>query len=282
MSAVIPRRDIFWRSVGLALGIVLVISYFYYQKGEYPHGGSPTGLVYGIIGTVLILILLYFGVRKRSYKSTWGTMHGWLQSHIYLGLLSLFVLLAHTGGRFNDRVAVSAFVVLSAVVLSGVFGAILYLTVPRMLTDVESNLTAQELSDKLNQLNKSMARLASAKSEQFQRIHSRLSHEAVPGYFAGWLLLVTRVKSRKAPLPELSNLLRQVPSAEQDDLRQLMVFARQHKELHLRLMMQQRYRNVLDFWLYIHLPLSIALVVLVVAHIAGVFYYGQIDYEFWK
>ena len=38
------------------------------------------------------------------------------------------------------------------VVLSGVLGAILYITVPRLLTEVESNLTIVEISEQLNQL----------------------------------------------------------------------------------------------------------------------------------
>src|SRR5688500_10172430 len=100
------RKDVHWRRVGFVLAILLVASYVWYQKRELPHGGSVMGITYGLLGTALILILLFFGVRKRSYASTWGTVEGWLQSHIYLGLLTLFVILAHTGGRFNDRVAV--------------------------------------------------------------------------------------------------------------------------------------------------------------------------------
>ena len=34
------------------------------------------------------------------------------------------------------------------------------------------------------------------------------------------------------------------------------------------------YRNILDFWLYLHIPLSIVMVVLIVAHLLGVLLWG--------
>jgi len=42
-----------------------------------------------------------------------------------------------------------------------------------------------------------------------------------------------------------------------------------------RLIAQQRYRNLLGAWLYLHVPLSIALLALVAAHLAAVFYYAR-------
>jgi len=69
--------------------------------------------------------------------------------------------------------------------------------------------------------------------------------------------------------------LTRVPPAEQEDLRQLLVLSRQRSELLERLVAQQRYRNLLGAWLYLHVPLSIALLALVAAHLAAVFYYAR-------
>src|SRR5256885_3406594 len=43
---------------------------------------------------------------------------------------------------------------------------------------------------------------------------------------------------------------------EQEEIRQLLVVSRQRKELLIRLIYQQRYKNVLESWLYIHIPRS--------------------------
>src|SRR5690349_3586579 len=124
----IARSGRLWRPIFFVLLIAVSASYWYYSQREFPHGGSKWGLGYGIAGTLLILLLAFFGIRKRWYRSTFGTLEQWLQSHIYLGLLVLLVLVFHTGMRFNDKVAVTTFVLVVIVVASGAFGAILYVT----------------------------------------------------------------------------------------------------------------------------------------------------------
>jgi hypothetical protein len=284
----LPRTDTtarwrrFWVGVGAVLTAVYVASAL---RGGFQHGGSAAGIAYGIFGAVAILVLLAFGVRKRWYRSTWGTLDGWLQSHIYLGLLSALVIFFHSGFRFHDRVAVAAFVTLGVVVASGFVGASLYTSVPRRLSEVESDLTPAELSAQIQQLADGMARIAGSRSQPFQEVCRGLLAESLPGRLAGWrLMLTSRGASPKratsggagggGPAPWAVHLTR-VPPAEQEDLRQLLVLSRQRSELLERLIAQQRYRNVLGAWLYLHVPLSIALLALVAAHLAAVFYYAR-------
>ena len=276
----VARSGILWRRIFIVLLIGVSASYFWYAQREFPHGGSNMGLAYGIAGYLLILLLAFFGIRKRWYKSTFGTLEQWLQSHIYLGILALVILLFHTGGRFNDSVAVTTFVLVAVVVASGIVGAILYVTVPRMLTEVESNLTVEAISDQLNLLARNMARIASGRSAPFQRIYEELMRESAPRGLAGWRLLLSRLgrKRQQQDPADWSRLIGLVPKEEQEELRQMLVISRQRKELLLRLIFQQRYKNVLEFWLYIHVPCTIALLVLAVVHVAAVFYYGRMPW----
>src|SRR5437764_209311 len=239
----VHRSGPFWRIIFLVLLIAVVALFVYQARKEYPHGGSTLGIAYGIAGSALIVLLAAFGIRKRAYRSTFGTLENWMQSHIYLGILAAVVLLLHTGFRFNDGIAVATFVLVAIVVLSGAAGAILYATVPRLLTEVESNLTAEETSDQLNQLAKSMARIASGKSAPFQRIYQELIRESQPGWLAGWRLLFTRQRQKTKSGGDWSNLVGLVGKDEQDELRQMLVVSRQRKELLLRLIYQQRYKN---------------------------------------
>lgn len=273
----VARSGPVWRIIFVVLLIGTSASYFYYAKREFPHGGSTYGLAYGIAGTALILLLAFFGIRKRWYRSTFGTLEQWMQSHIYLGVLVLVILLFHTGGRFHDKIAVTTLVLVAIVVGSGIVGAILYVTVPRLLTEVESNLTVDEISDQLNQLARSMARIASGQSAAFQRIYDELLRQTQPGALAGWRLVISRLGRRKQQDPaDWTRLIGLVPKEEQEELRQMLVVSRQRKELLLRLVYQQRYKNALEFWLYIHVPFTIALLVFAALHIAAVFYYGRL------
>jgi hypothetical protein len=180
--------------------------------------------------------------------------------------------------RFNDKVAVATLILVIIVVASGILGAILYVTVPRLLTEVESNLTVEDMSDQLNQLARAMARIASGRSAAFQRIHDELTKQTTPRGLAGWRLLVSRGRRVKQEAADWARLIALVPKEEQEDLRQMLVLSRQRKELLLRLVYQQRYKNVLEAWLYIHIPFTIALLVMAVVHIAGVFYYGRLPF----
>jgi hypothetical protein len=283
-----------WRRRGLVAGVALTASYVAYGARGFPHGGTPIGIAYGVAGTLAILALLYFGVRKRSYRSTWGTLESWLQAHIYLGLLTAVVILFHTGFRFRDQVAVAAFATLLAVVASGLLGTFFYASVPRRLSAVESELTPAELAAQLGQLAEAMVRLAASRSQAFRLVCQGLLAESAPRRLAGWRVMLGRpgaVRLAAGPAgggstsgaagggagqaaPWAAHLPR-VPAGEQEELRQLLVLSRQRRELLERLIVQQRYRNLMSAWLYLHVPLSIALVVLVAAHVLAVFYYAR-------
>ena len=271
----VPDSGPLWRRIFLVLLIGTGASYWYYARREFPHGGSSFGLAYGIAGTALILLLAFFGIRKRWYRSRFGTLEQWMQSHIYLGVLVMVILLFHTGGRFSDRIAVTTLVLVGIVVASGIAGAILYATVPRMLTEVESELTVDEIAEQLNQLARSMARIASGRSAPFQRIYDELLRQTAPGWLAGWKLILSRLRKKSQQDSDWTRLIALAPREEQEELRQMLVVSRQRKELLLRLIYQQRYKNILEFWLYIHIPFTIALLAFAALHIAAVFYYGR-------
>jgi hypothetical protein len=274
----VARSGIVWRRIFIVLLAATVAAFVWSLKREsFAHGGSLIGLIFGTAGYLLILLLAYYGIRKRSYRSTFGTMEQWLQSHIYLGILVLVLLVLHTGGRFNDMVAVTTLILVAVVILSGIAGAIFFVTVPRLLTEVESNLTVDEISTQLNQLARNMARLANGRSPAFVRIYEGLMAESSPGWLAGWRLLFSRM--RRGPqqsTADWSKLLALVGKEEQEQLRQMLVFSRQRKELLIRLMYQQRYKNILEFWLYIHVPVTIAVIVFGTVHVVAVFYYGKV------
>lgn len=270
-------RGWFWGLGSLAAAVGLSVAFVAESRRQPPSGGTSFGLACGFAALALMLVLLWYGVRKRQYRSRLGTLAGWLQAHVYLGLLVPVVVLLHAGFQFRDRLATAAFVCLLLVVASGVVGMVCYALLPRLLTDVESNLTAEQAAAELNRLASSMAALAAGRSAIFQRLYQRLVEESRPRPLAGWRILFQRV-SRRSVQQERDTpwapLLKRVPEAEREALNRLLELSRQHKELHLGLIAQQRYRNLLDVWLYVHLPLCAALVLLVAAHLVAVWAYA--------
>ena len=272
-----PHEGTWWRPLLIVAGVLATAIYLAYARESFPHGGSHVGLAYGISGLVSILLLAFFGVRKRRYRSGVGTIEQWLQFHIYLGLLAVVVLLLHSGFRFHDRVALAAFVLVIVVVASGIVGAILYATIPRVMTDSGCTLSAAGVSEEINALAKSMAEIVDGRSRAFGDVHRALMEKTEPRGLAGWRLLFSgarlqSMESRK----DLKFLIALVPIPEQVELRRMLLIGRQRNELLLRLMAQQRYKNMLEAWLYVHVPFTFALFVVAAAHIFGVFYYGAV------
>lgn len=262
-----------WRAITFVLALVLVASYIWHANDStYTHGGSSWGLAYGYLAAGLIFLLVLFSVRKRAHRSRLGTLENWAQSHSYLGLLVVIVVLAHSGFRFQDRLAVAALLVMIAVSVTGVVGAVLYTLVPRILTTIGTEPAVPEIAEQLNQLHRSMSRIGRDASQELHAVYLHTTQQIRPIRLAGWRIL-SRMKTSQGEDAKLRALLRQVDGSEQVALQRMLVLARQHGELRRLLVAQQRYRNLLQVWLYLHVPLTAALVALVVAHALSAYYF---------
>jgi hypothetical protein len=266
-----------WRRASYIILALLVAYYYLYPSSASIYGGSPQGLAYGTLGLAITLFLFCYGLRKRSYKMPWGTVEGWLHAHVYLGLITVAVILLHTGFRFHDKVAVSALVLLCLVALSGSWGAVLYTLIPPRMNSVKTNLTTVELADQINEIGRSMAWLATGKSQPFQAIYRNLFEAEKPPRLAGWRSLSRRFLQRRLaedPSGSFDPYVGRVPPEEQMDLTQMLALAHQRNDLHDCLIQRQRYVNLMAAWLYLHVPLSFAMLVMVAAHLFAFFYYG--------
>ncbi|HEY7556653.1 MAG TPA: hypothetical protein VIH18_17770 [Candidatus Binatia bacterium] len=271
------RAKIYWRRWSYLLSALLIAPYVASPPAEQIFGRTARGLVYGSIGLILVLVLMSYGARKRAYRSSWGSVEGWLQAHIYLGLVALVTVLLHSGFRFQNIVAIAAFVLLLLVTLSGVWGVVLYAVIPPKLSATNSNLTIVNISGQINELGRSMAALALGKSAPFQQIHANLLAVERAGYLAAWRCLSRHYLEKRLaqdPAGSFDHYVGSVPPEEQTELAQLLALAHQRNDLHDSLIRRQRYVNLMGAWLYLHVPLSFALLVAVAAHVIVFFYYG--------
>jgi hypothetical protein len=86
---------------------------------------------FGIVGSVMMLLMLLYSVRKRTkFFGNWGPLSRWLDIHIYLGIMGPLLVILHTTFKLNGIVAVS-FWSMIAVSTSGIVGRYLYLQIPR-------------------------------------------------------------------------------------------------------------------------------------------------------
>jgi len=122
-----------------SLGILAagVFSYAVYvrQAPGGPRGNSTMGLVFGSVGFSFMIFAALLGARKRVPTWRLGRAQAWMRGHLWLGLLTLPLILFHGGFHFGGTLTRVLMWLLIITVASGVFGAALQNFVPRIMTN---------------------------------------------------------------------------------------------------------------------------------------------------
>jgi hypothetical protein len=119
-----------------ALGIfaVALVAYIPYAVTSWPSGGSVPGLLYGVAGYGMMLFAALLGVRKKVPVWRLGRAQTWMRGHIWLGLLTLPMILFHAGFTFRGPLMSLLMVLLFLVFLSGIAGAAIQHFIPGLMT----------------------------------------------------------------------------------------------------------------------------------------------------
>ena len=264
-----------WLWISLVSAVVLLLHYSDYRSRTVAYGGSTEGLLYGVVGTALIGVLMYLGIRRRSYSSHMGTLQGWVSAHVYLGLLTLLVIPLHAGFRFGWDVHTLAFALLVIVVLSGVVGVFLYHLIPGRLTGLEAKQQADKIDPEMKRLLSDMRALVKDKSEilvQLYKSELAASEKRTP---SGWSLLI-KGQSRDLLTERSGDLAAKVSTIPLEDQATFQVLCQlllKKTQLEVSLLQQMQLRNALKAWLYVHVPISIAMLCAVGIHLIVVFWY---------
>ncbi len=100
-----------------------------------PSGGTWAGLGFGIAAYALMLFAGLLAVRKRFPTWRIGRAQSWTRAHIWLGLLTLPLVLYHSAFRMGGELSVILMLLLLIVIASGAFGLILQNILPRSMLD---------------------------------------------------------------------------------------------------------------------------------------------------
>lgn len=125
-----------WAWAWLGILAVSAIAYTAYSRRapEGPRGGSAMGLIFGVVGFAFMIFAALLGARKRVPTWRVGRAQAWMRGHLWLGLLSLPLILFHGGFHFGGTLTRALMWLLIITVGSGVFGAVLQNYVPRLMT----------------------------------------------------------------------------------------------------------------------------------------------------
>jgi hypothetical protein len=142
----IDRTHKGWLVASLAIFGVSLLLYAVYRvpsaKGSM--GGTAAGLGFGSVGFAFMIFAALLGARKRVPVYRFGRAQTWMRGHLWLGLLSLLIILFHSGFRYGHGLTAWLMTLLIVVVVSGIFGAALQHHMPRVMTREVSMETIYE------------------------------------------------------------------------------------------------------------------------------------------
>lgn len=125
-----------WALISAAIMAVATVSYVIYAGStpKGPSGGSLMGLIYGVVGSLMMIYAGLLGGRKQFPFWRLGSAQFWLRGHIWFGTLSFPLILFHAGfglGGLLEQILMGFFFI---VWLSGFFGLAMQHFMPKLLT----------------------------------------------------------------------------------------------------------------------------------------------------
>jgi len=243
-----------WMAMSAAALVLAAIGYAWYVRTSPagPRGGSGAGLMFGIAGYALMLFAGLLGARKRVPTLRIGRAQTWMRGHLWLGLLSFPLILFHAGFAWRGPLTAILMWLLLAVIASGIAGALLQHFVPGMLTaQVPMETIYEELPHVRVQLLAEADEIAEAAGTL------EIEHEDKVR-FAEVYRATIRPALQNPPAGLVSSLRGSVPAALAPALDELDGICEEQRQLN----QQERLYHWLHAWLLVHVPLSMALLVL--------------------
>ncbi len=132
----IDRTHKGWLIASLAILGVAILLYGVYRVpvSGGSMGGTALGLTFGIFGFAFMIFAALLGARKKVPVWRVGRAQTWMRGHLWLGLLSLPLVLLHSGFRYGHGLTAVLMTLLIIVVASGIFGAVLQHYMPHVMT----------------------------------------------------------------------------------------------------------------------------------------------------
>lgn len=267
-------RNMFWGKVALAIALAAFASYLLVDVEPRHNGGSWYGYTLGTIGVLLILWLTMLGVRKRAMTPGRWSLKAWTSAHVYLGLSLVVIGTLHTGFQLGWNVHTLAWALMMVVILSGAFGIAAYAVLPRALSDNRDEATEPQMLDTVRDIDRQLFDAAQPlDAGTAALVQDSLDEDA----FRGGIFRRLSGKYRRGGTAEALAAIRQrsrAGSAEMDATydRLEALLARRQAALS-RIRRHLRYKALLQVWLYVHVPLTFALLAALSAHIVSVFFY---------
>lgn len=262
----LAHKRLRWLKVAVALSLAAILGYTFAEVEPRPNGGTWYGYLLGTIGALLIVWLSLLGVRKRAMTPGRWSLKAWTSAHVYLGLSLIVVATLHTGFQFGWNVHTLAYALMMLVIASGVYGIVVYATLPRALSGNRRETTQAQMLESLAAIDRQLEQAAQPLGrDEADLVIAALEQDAF----------------RAGPIARLSGRYRHCHTTEalgalaggDAEFERVQALLRKRLAQLEQIRRHMRLKAMLEVWLFVHVPLTVALLAALAAHIVSVFYY---------
>lgn len=287
----LTHLNFLWFKRAVWLVIAALVAYLSHTPLGGHNGGTIVGYGLGGIGAALILWLSWLGVRKRSFAGkrsrrdrekrapspSVGTpqeLKGWTSAHVYLGLSLIVIGTLHTGFQFGWNVHTLAYVLMLIVIISGIFGIYFYARIPRLMSDNRAETSQVEMIQEIDAIDRELRETARPLDEADV---ADVERAVTATKLGGGLMTRLSGFDRTCATARALRRLRDRDGDGTSDMRaarDAVIGLLVRKTVLLeRTRRHIAFRTVLELWLYVHVPVTFALLAALTVHIVSVFFY---------
>jgi hypothetical protein len=128
-------------------------------------GGTPLGLIFGAISLSIFVFAVLLGVRKKVVLWRIGNLQRWLRAHIWLTLLTIPLVILHSGFRLGGPMTTLLLVLYAIVMVSGIYGLALQHQLPRIMKE---RLPAETVYEQIPHIRAQLSAAATKMRDSFK------------------------------------------------------------------------------------------------------------------
>jgi hypothetical protein len=272
---------LFTVALGVAvIGLGVGLDYYTLPLSERPFSdfyddlrpAGRIGLRYGIIGFGLITagVIIYSGRKRIRALARLGKLKFWLEFHIFLCTVGPFLVTLHTSFKVGGLVSI-AFWSMAIVALSGIFGRYVYVRIPKTMAGGFADLAA--IRRQRAALLAELAADLGPKVEQVERLITPERAKVNEGLVGSIVSAVRFDLTHGRTIRQVKRVLGGATLAPAKRAHVLRLVERQlqveHQMAHL-----MPFQRLFKYWHILHLPLAIAMFVIVAIHVTVATLFG--------
>jgi hypothetical protein len=255
-------------------------------------GGTPVGLIFGSVAFAIFIFGALLSLRKKVVLWRIGSVQSWLRAHIWLTLLTIPLILFHSGFRLGAPMTTLLMALYGVVMVSGIYGLFLQHQMPLIMKErLPTETVYEQIPHIRSQLSLDAERMchslkaavpsplpAESLTEPPVAVTDPESEAALIAFLEDQVMPYLRARrSHRSPLGDASYsndtfrfVKLRVADAYRDRVEEIEAWCDQRRMLDL----QTRLHHWLHAWLFVHVPFSFLLLLLTAWHaFVTLFYY---------